>query len=49
MAELKEKPKRDVPSRQWSCSELKDGHKQLMNVKMEAVSKDQLAKEIKEP
>ena len=49
MADSGEKAKRTVPSKQWSCSELKDGHQQLLSVKTESVSKDQLALEIQEP
>lgn len=42
------KNERKVPSKQFSCSELKDGHAKLMAVKMESISKDQLEDEIQE-
>lgn len=41
--------KTPVPSKQWSCSELTDGHQHLMNVKLETNGKQQLALEIQEP
>ena len=40
--------KRKVASKQWSCSELKDGNQKLMAVKMETPGKAQIDQEIEE-
>ena len=42
------KAKSAVPSKQWSCSELTDGHQKLVKVKLGTPGKDQLELEIKE-
>ena len=42
----KKTPKVSVPSKQWSCSELKDGHDALLSIKQEP--EDDLATKIKE-
>lgn len=39
---------RPVPSRQWSASELKDGHKKLLNVKAEGLPEEALLQQIKD-
>lgn len=41
--------KREVPSRQWSSSELKDANKGLLAVKREGISQEELIKQIQEP
>ena len=41
--------KREVPSKQWSSSELKDANKELLKVKKEGLSPDELSKQIQEP
>ena len=38
-----------VKSRQWSCSELVDGHKELVSTKMERESDDELQGKIQDP
>lgn len=48
MAPKKDSGARQVPSKQWSCSELQDGQKKLVAVKTETEGQEQLAKEIKE-
>lgn len=40
--------KKAVPSRQWSCSEMKDGHHKLMAIKTEAPSPEDMQKQIAE-
>lgn len=45
---MAEKRPRQVVSKQFSCSELKDGHKELMAIKTEAESEDELLRKIKE-
>ena len=42
------KGKQQVRSRQWSCSELKDGHQKLLAVKTESAGKAQVDLEIEE-
>lgn len=37
-----------VVSKQFSCSELKSGHADLMRVKKESISQEELQKQIKE-
>ena len=39
-----QRSKRKVASKQWSCSELKDGNQKLMAVKMETPGKAQVIK-----
>jgi len=41
-------PKKTVPSRQWSCSELQDGHAKLLEIKSEKLSPDEMQKQIDE-
>ena len=51
MAENGKEPrgsKKTVGSKIHSCSELKTGHQELLNVKMEALSEQDLQKQIKE-
>ena len=43
-----QRSKRKVASKQWSCSELKDGNQKLMAVKMETPGKAQVDQEIEE-
>ena len=38
-----------VKSRQWSCSELVEGHKELVSTKMERESDDELQGKIQDP
>lgn len=46
---MSEKKIRPVPSKQWSCSELKDGEQNLLAIKQEPYTKTELEDEIKEP
>lgn len=43
------KDKASLPSRQWSCSELANSNKEMLEVKREGESRDDLEKRIKEP
>jgi len=38
-----------VPSKQWSCSELTEGHNKLLQVKKESEGEEALKKKIEEP
>ena len=46
---MSEQKSRTVPSKQWSCSELKDGEQNLLAIKQEQYTKTDLEDEIKEP
>lgn len=39
---------RQLPSRQWSCSELEKSHKNMLKVKRESEDKEELERKIKE-
>lgn len=39
---------RQVPSKQWSCSELKEGNKDLLRVKQESGGEEELKRKIQE-
>lgn len=45
----KKKEKTPVQSKQFSCSELKEGHRELIKVKREAVTPEELQKQIQDP
>lgn len=39
---------REVASQKWSCSELKEGRKQLVSVKREALTREELEARVKD-
>ena len=41
-------PPKKVPSKQWSCSELQQGHAKLLEIKTEKLSPDEMQKQIQE-
>ena len=43
------KEKSALPSRQFSCSDLADANKEMLEVKREGESRDELERKIKEP
>ena len=49
MAPKLEQTKRSVQSKAFSCSELKEGHEALIKVKREAISPEELQKQIQDP
>lgn len=48
MGRVKQDSTRPVPSKQWSASELCDGHEKLMAVKKESLTPEELKKQIAE-
>ena len=41
-------PKKNMPSKQWSCSELQEGHAKLLKCKNEKLSPDEMQQQIEE-
>lgn len=44
----RERESRPMPSRQWTCSELSSGHKELMAAKKEKETPEELQKKIQD-
>ena len=41
-------PQKNMPSKQWSCSELQEGHAKLLKCKNEKLSPDEMQQQIEE-